>query len=125
MQTTELQAGSELDALIAEKVMGWCWCEYAYEMPLSDMETHRFHGCNGGQRSLAEFNPSEDIADAWQVVDKLKEQGFHVGLVDDFGGEMSWKLNIYATNELPIVFNEWASTPELAICRAALKVKTG
>jgi hypothetical protein len=57
-----VKAGRELDALVAEKVMGY------KTAPIPDGET---------------ANPpnfSTDITAAWQVVEKMRERGYRLGL---------------------------------------------
>jgi len=89
MRVDEMEAGRELDALVAEKVMGW-----EYEA-----------------RSL--FRPSQDIAAAWEVVEKLKMCcGYSHGRGDPFA-----MLECEKFSTLVVC----ADTVSLAICRAALK----
>jgi len=64
-----MSAGREMDALVAEKVMGWkrrkpthgncCTCQDCGQ---------------GHDECFCEFCPSEDIADAWRVVIEMRKR---------------------------------------------------
>lgn len=97
-----MNAGRELDALIAEKVMGWYLD--------STKEYHRKHIHSLGHNALAPVpNFSTDIAAAWEVVEKF-QGSFKV--FKPFGGQ--WEVE--CTNG----FSK-ADTAAHAICLAALK----
>ena len=71
-QIRQMEAGRELDRLVAQKVMGWVWYDGAGTAgPSYWMDTS---GEFGEFAHLAEFEPSTDIAAAWEVVEKLHEQ---------------------------------------------------
>jgi Phage ABA sandwich domain len=109
----KLEAGDELDVLIAEKVMGcktrkgpaqWLYCD----CPKGYMEPWP-HGNMGSDGSIKDY--SSDIAAAWEVVEKYKGwgSGFHI-----------WTVNLFT--EVKFMNTEVrANTAPLAICRAALK----
>lgn len=88
MTSTEL-TGRELDAAVAERVMGWDvmpWDEYVRrrQRPVVDAvvgEQGVFRGANGNFRD--KFSPSTDIAAAWLVVEKLK-------LTVGYAGNAGW-----------------------------------
>jgi hypothetical protein len=75
MRIDEMQAGREMDVLIAEKVMGWAihsrniawWVKVADK---NEVTTEVMGFTYGKDR----FAPSTDIADAWQVVKHMKKQ---------------------------------------------------
>ena len=105
-----MKAGRELDALIAERVMGEMW---------------------GVGPNLEDTLPhfSTQIADAWLVVDKLGEMGWYVTL---FRTRCYWKvvLGHYPYEAVPEIKKHNPETHEgigpyieapLAICLAALK----
>lgn len=113
---SELVAGRELDALIAEKVMGWhrsdtLWrdsedtaCKYVNEDDSEDAEPGW------------EFRPSTELDSAWQVVEHLKGEryfwlGWHVR-----DRRFQWECRFAA----PEQYAAFADTAPLAICRAAL-----
>ena len=110
MDIDTMPAGREMDALVAEKVMGWdiCWA-----VPYKD-------GTKCPLRSNGEQVPhySIDIAAAWGVVGKLlKNRVLHVcGSVKD--GWDVWIPEV-ATGAAPKTSK--CDTFPLAICRAALK----
>ncbi len=100
MNTNEVQPGRELDALIAENVMGLK------------------HSCLDGNHTLCGVKSySTDISAAWEVVEKLVV-GREVGL-DRWPGSKLWLIIVREGNLLKARL--WAETAPLAICRAALK----
>ena len=126
-----MKAGRELDALIAEKVMGHkCSCGR------EDLNNRANpYGIKGfclvhGSTDIVGGNYSTNIADAWEVVEKLgRWRGFDFMLVMP-DPEQTFHLHTYeagwyeATNDGPerrVVSD--ADTAPLAICLAALKAK--
>lgn len=111
--TTQLPAGRELDALIAEKVMGgvsrhpeWYWLRSGTAPEVPDLPTPK-----GRPAIFCGPGFSTDIAAAWNVVERLKAR-YRFELVHR-GGDRPWVA----------VFGTWratADTAPLAICRAAL-----
>jgi len=104
-----MEAGREIDALIAEKVMGW------KRRPVwhgSDMKMCLIHPSDGTYYPDEFPNYSEDISAAWAVVKSLDNQNFDICILNTVGG---WKCEIsgYIARNCPA---------PLAICRAALLV---
>ena len=119
---SEMVAGRETDALVAEKVMGWRWAVDECEAPsLNDGRCEREPNI-----FILHFTPSRAISSAWKVVEKLNADGWRWGMVqvDD-----AWVVNLYNAdaeddcsecgrrNSSP---QAEASTLPLAICLAAL-----
>ena len=106
-----MKAGRELDALIAEKVMGWKvnYDNWTVAKPhFSKPDTFWCVSLKAGD--WAAFTPSTQIADAWLVVEKLIGQ--YEFMVQAIDGER-W---------IAVFFHEAeADTAPLAICLAALK----
>jgi hypothetical protein len=119
MNIDEMQAGREMDALIAEKVMGFTVkCILGrYQIALFDVET--------GERAPGMFKNlpyySTDIAAAWEVRKVIQLLGFDA-------------VNVHITTDNPYCqfikpiyedsieqYIAYAETDALAICRAALK----
>lgn len=98
-----LSPGRELDALVAEKAMGWA---------RNRGSGVGFTTPDGEYRSIDIWSPSTDIAAAWQVVGKLRERGFGFSLNDAW---IAWFLA--APNE----YQASADTAPHAICLAALR----
>jgi hypothetical protein len=107
-----MPAGKEMDALIAEKVMGWhrhgsSWHDDAGYCAYNEQETWEPH-----------FEPSRKIEDAWEVVEKLcNETGCDVVKVCKRDPELlrgEWSCNFGRG------FEAFGDTATLAICRAAL-----
>ena len=113
-----MNAGRELDALVAERVMGLV----AYSVGLVT-ERPRVRTVDDLQRTGTPLSPySTDIAAAWQVVERLHALGFVVNVTMDNGtGRYCevWKLaddSIYAPHRV-----EAETTIPHVICLAALK----
>ena len=133
MNTDDLPAGRELDALVAEKVMGWRITAWNDGEPWGNREVFPpFEPINGIPADCDCISHSEagepphystDIAAAWEVVEKLWDEDFHVQfqLVHQVTAG-KWRVE-FPTRKVPhhnYVFAH-ADTASLAICRAALK----
>jgi hypothetical protein len=119
MDIGKLEAGPELDALVAEKVMGWRYAVTDERQRVARKEYHWFLDETGfGHLG---FKPSTDIASAWLVFMHFPET--YKGLTHTQRNSLGWTLGqplewhcwIGATN------NVVADTAPIAICRAALK----
>ena len=109
----------ELDAEVAEKVMGW--------KPLEDSAMYPNHGWAGSDGLFLchafDFEPSTDIAAAFQVVEKMRERGYEFSLDsntagDKQDGEPLWIASVGKWSRM-------GQTPSEAICRAALAAQHG
>ena len=139
---SQMEAGRELDALIVEKVMGWAWFRHtciaggkrywARSLFIPDHNVEPFDGGYGienvpavGDETVAIMNApnySTDIAAAWQVVEKMRERGWHFLLMVSHESGMaiaSFYLGPHDRSDLSAT-EEWQNAPR-AICRAALK----
>ena len=133
MDVDKLEAGRELDALIAEKVMGW------QTEPNPDGSLSVFNqaveyiyliGCEEGYPDCAPpWWPSTDIAAAWEARTKVVDSTGAVMELMDYGGPKD-DFERYACTFLKERPNSgglewgasgWANTVTLAICRAVLK----
>jgi len=139
-----MKAGRELDALIAEKVMGWKlfrvgYCgtddetpeqgKYEKALDRAGFDSVGWYVWTGGKVVLWEdgFTKehcfSTNIADAWEVVRKMgmvliENSGEAFGKLDE------WNVQFVGHDKEgePHWVSESAETVELAICLAALKV---
>lgn len=103
-----MNAGRELDALVAEKVMGF---RHHPAMPGYD---EMWFMSDGGSIDLPNY--STDIAAAWQVVEKLR-----LGIAPMGDGKWGVAMRDQPVNSIKdLTINE--SAP-LAICLAALKAR--
>jgi hypothetical protein len=117
--TEELEAGPELDALVAEKVMG---------LPVyRDMDNGFPHlGVKGSYGPIPDY--SVLIEDAWQVVEKLSNK-YRVQVAQCFFPDVLWLCELwdYAAGRWEkeesedAEFCAYGKTAPYAICRAALK----
>jgi len=114
-----MPAGPEMDALVAERVMGWTWEPGPY---LQDPETPRRAHPQSTRNAPDPY--STNIAAAWLVVEKLNDKK-----IAEAGGDWSWPVEItYICDEgregWCVQFqgrhDAVAEPAPLAICRAAL-----
>ena len=126
MNIDNMPAGREIDALIAEKVMGWVihsrntawWVKVADE---NEVTTEVMGFTYGKDR----FAPSTNIADAWEVVKKLQQHFFIDIVVGRKAGKANGKFGVdveighYDAEGWALVSMDAPEAP-LAICRAAL-----
>lgn len=140
-QIDKLEAGRELDALVAERVMGWSrWYEDKKDLyPPEGSPENKGWTKRGGimiQALIPEYSTS--IEAAWRVVEKIKNLGkvekttddgkewynirheFHIEWLPDSNmwraGWYDFRYDDYQCNDIE------APTAPLAICKAALKV---
>ena len=113
MNIDKMEAGRELDALVAERVMG-------LDVKITDWKSDRYgrykvKHYRVGNSFLPEY--STDISAAWTVIEKMinLDYGIHMGL-----NKGNFEIAIY-----PLGDSDWiyisAPTAPLAICKAALK----
>lgn len=102
-----MKPGPELDALVAEKVMGLSK-EPPWPKPFKWYSRWWYYD--------REFRPSTDIAAAWEVVEKMSEQGITVVVWAWPGGRFG--CDIAVINKADLINGD--SAPH-AICLAALK----
>lgn len=128
---SKLEAGPELDALVAEKVMEWPLDDQTAEVwftvaPDGRVFRHDWEGRSASDRSLLKDNlrhwsPSTDIAAAWEVVPKI--DAFVLRPKKNVGWQCTWRdcgdlrMHVVVNHCCAAVF---ADTATLAICRAAL-----
>jgi hypothetical protein len=118
VKIAEMQAGRELDVMVAEKVMGWRWPVSADRGSPLGVRDHWRDDANKTVY-LPEQLPyfSNDDASAWQVVDELHHQGLKVTVVVDSYSD-TVLANIKKLNRT--IADATASTMPLAVCQAAL-----
>ena len=125
-----MEAGPQLDRLVAERVMGWEYVIDGEGTGWIDTATEQFIAKYSHEDpSQPEIEPppfSTHIASAWEVVEKLKTNGMLINLDDDGEG---WEVEIFEVNTVGrsghcVEWDSYASKAPLAICRAALKAIT-
>lgn len=132
---SNLNPGRELDALVAERVMGWRRLSYQQAFPDSDFQRGRtkltsyWHDPSGAKKALAEdsydyyqpedaWSPSTDIAAAWTIIDKMIADGWEVGEAGYSRSQRKWDFTFNGGIAFPGPLCD--SAPH-AICLAALK----
>ncbi len=138
-----MQPGRELDALVAEKVMGCvvnrersqpeCGCEevkgikwihrmYPHGFDYSHPDPYRTNYCCQDPCLLAY---STDIAAAWEVVEKVWPRESHFYVYKGMGSDNRWECNFMVTQAPDKLGDErrfsYGETAAHAICLAALK----
>ena len=121
-----MNAGRELDALVAEKVMGWVWMKevstiFLFERTLLPplFESKVDHSGDDAFIIMPEIpDYSTDIAEAWEVVEKLKHLAFNVHHRYNTG---VWTAYFTDGEELFACAEDITGEAPLAICLAALK----
>jgi hypothetical protein len=121
-----MSAGPELDALLAEKVMGWRrfdnWSQtMGMERPfflVSESGVVVYRHPDLGKS----WSPSKNMADAWDVVERIEKTGNFQ--IDNVGMENKdhrrWRV-LFGRLGNPISVVADADTAPLAIARAALQ----
>lgn len=120
MDIDNMQAGRELDAMVAEKVFGLTieWSEIDIietplikNQPISKQLRDKYD-----EVGLVPFY-SMVIEDAWLVVEKCSIHTLRRIVANEPDNQALWQAMIYADESLSGI----ADTAPLAICRAALK----
>lgn len=138
MSVDEMQAGPELDQLVAERVMGWkrhVWAERAVLVNTVYCTECGATENKGAEKRASMFchhpdsdipNYSVDIVAAWVVVEELNSCGHPISIRLDWHGKIvsgDGYARIYLDN-LSGEYTQGGTAP-LAICRAALKAILG
>lgn len=114
-----LEAGPALDALVAEQVMGWRLSKdgHAWKDATSGTMAYRDDGPWLDAGDLP-WNPSDNLDDAWEVIEKLEGMGIYLFRLGRDGAGSSWRADF---DHLPTSSRAEAATAPLALCLAALK----
>jgi hypothetical protein len=114
MNIDTMPAGQELDALVAEKVMGW---DIHFKDPELRGGKEHWRDHERSTNWLPEqWCPSSDISAAWEVLEKVQD----VGSLERFGG-FGWRCEVHSVSPNFVDCAAEGDTAPLAICRAALK----
>jgi len=116
-------AGRELDALVAERVMGWGQVrKQSIANALGHHVMDDYVGLPTPGATIPQLVPrySMMIQEAWKVADELRGRSQFVAVISGLGpqGVQPW---ICKVNRDGGFVEERADTPALAICLAALK----
>lgn len=115
-----MNAGYELDKLVAEIIMGWVYFDGDYYEPFYNGDRYL------GKRlvcDITEFQPSRHIKDAWKIINKLKKDSIYTNIrMDESGCEVSMYKSHGDSFEWVSIGQE-ARTETLAICLAGLEAK--
>jgi len=118
-----MNAGRELDAQVAELVMGWKLGPSYLEPNPVEFFWNTGRAEPNDELSINDWNPSTSIQDAWLVVEEVgKRTGYGVEIEYPCGEEGTWQVRFEAS-----VAGKWmggfgeADTAPEAICMAALE----
>ncbi|PZD95205.1 hypothetical protein DNH61_11640 [Paenibacillus sambharensis] len=112
-----MEPGRELDALVAEKVLGWKQCsvegtaKIAYGKP-SDFRDHE------PRVRIGDY--STDIAAAWEVVEKMRSNDYLLDIGNGSGA--GYAAMFYNPNKTIFLIGPYTETAPDTICKAALLV---
>lgn len=108
---------SDLDELVGVKVMGWT--------PMEDADRYPNHGWADSAGKFVchafDFKPSTKIHDAWALIKQIVAKD---GMLDHIQqrDEKEWAVQFCAKpNEAWCHVHAYGETPEIAICKAALR----
>lgn len=111
MTIDDMPAGPEMDRLVAEKVMGWHARGF-------DGKRHDWYDGHDFIRGWSYWNPSTNIAHAWEVVvERMRDHSRFFNVCQRL--EVCW-CEVVDYEGMPLDRTK-AETAPLAICRAALK----
>lgn len=123
MKIEDMEAGAEMDAMVAEKVMGWrtynrntAWWVDA-EIETGMVPSGGFRGFTSG---MDRFAPSTNIAAAWMVIDTLSPKCAVLDVYRQCDRRGWWGCRIWFGKDEEHDVISSAPTAPLAICRCAL-----
>ena len=126
MRPIETLSDRELDALVAEKVMGWTdiWTDGDYFMAYPPHEQRIMQKMGVGYAERYPIpNYSSEISAAWEVVEKMRQEGLTVTITTPPTGWKNWDVRGWDDNNNDNRFIARADTAPRAICIAALHAK--
>jgi hypothetical protein len=123
MMADAMPTGRDLDAIVAEKVMGWLEVRkqsIANAMGQHVMDDYVGLPASGAPQPVLVPRYSTMIQEAWKVADRLRGETQFVAVISGKGpqGVQPW---ICKVNREGSFLEERAETAPLAICLAALK----
>lgn len=116
MKTTDLDA---IDALIQKHIFGYKVTTFNRHHPEFKRQTNKFiYLVNGGYEYVPRY--SKNIKDAWEVVEKLRENYFEISI--DIGEDIvNVEISTTINNPKKVYCAYQEEKTPLAICLAALK----
>ena len=124
----QMPAGRELDALIAERVMGLEICSDSSKPHLMYHDKVRLRQnavcLSHGLARTAVPRYSTNIASAWLIRDRLHQLKFILSVRDDASAAVVWCDIFRPGISKEFVVRDFAPTAPLAICKAALRAIT-
>ena len=121
----------DIDREIAIEIMNWkirknntdTFQEFWYYIPTNEPSGGVF--CE----YVKDWRPTENIAQAFEVVEKMHQKGFYLKLRGPFINPDDWEwycyFELHTTTDTHPLWVGRAETPTMAICLAALKATDG
>jgi len=144
MNIDEMQAGPEIDRLVAKEIMGWTiYTDYEPRFWLADGESSGWAVDDFDAREMTEdgvteivahygvFRPSVDWGAAGLVFEKMPEHKYIMSIFYGIEPDLTapvlpgYSVQVWHPSGKPTTFDTEAETAPLAICRAALKTILG
>lgn len=119
-----VEAGRELDRLVAEQIMGWRYYASGYGLAAQRPYWVTPQGPFSAE-NLPRF--SADVAAAWQVVERLRGDGWDWRIAngsDRPTGAAGWQVSVLRVRPQQLEGSAFAENVALAICRAALALSS-
>jgi hypothetical protein len=119
-EADHLRAGSELDQLIAEKVLGWRFVPVGLLCRI-DAPGEQFPALYGSETLARRCVPcfSTRMDDAWRVVTKMRDAGAEFRISTVSNGDYRWAAQFWNCPIGKLSTAYGTDSPE-AICKAAL-----
>lgn len=120
-----MEAGKELDSLVATKVMNWIEKHWESPFGLSKRDSWVDPATGVTLRRVSAWRPSTDLPTAWWVVEEMSELGYNMSLLH-LSTELwpdYWYCDFRPKSKREPPKYEWVDhqeTAQLAICKAAL-----
>lgn len=113
----------ELDRLCAEKIMGWKHLagEFVTQQHFP-LEPIRYGDNSSGGRWWTVYQPTKNIAQAWELLEKFNKWAFH-SYASPAGRHYSFTIYIDYEYQMGKMFGGHEDTAPLAIVKACLKAK--
>lgn len=125
----KVETARDINVAVASRVMGWTqWTDLSNDCPLEPGVTYFadwgdpygvavYQPDCGGDVSFY-FNPAEDIADAWKVVEKLHELKFSLVIESDYEPP-TYHVEVWSAVGIWDLDESDSDSLPLALCRAA------
>lgn len=135
-QIESMEAGEQLDRLIAEHIMGWAWVERTYNRAVFGDPPPTYHiwwdksvgmppelCLTEKTNYMEEYTPpfSTDIETAWYVIESLQKRGLYIGFLTL--EKEGWYFADVSDVQTDTHAEQRADSAPLVICKVALEAR--